>query len=237
MKTKSEKIILSVENLNVSFGGEKILEDINFNVTEGENIIIMGPNGSGKTILLKSLLGLIPFTGKIAWGNGIKIGYVPQKFSSGKKFPLNIEEFFSFKKINKERAISALKSVGVSEDILKKTVGEISTGQTQRILIAWALSDNPNVLLFDEPTAGIDIGGEETVYNLLSKLEKERDLTILFVTHDVSLTHKLADSVICLNKKMLCHGTPKEVFSSENIHKLYGDSFIYEHNHDEHHHD
>jgi len=232
---KPGTIILSVKDLHVSFGGEEmVLENVSFDLKEGENLIVMGPNGSGKSVLLKTLLGLIPHKGKITWEEGIKIGYVPQRFAPEKDFPLNLEEFFNFKKITPHRLKELMASVGLNdESILKKTIGEISPGQLQRALIAWSLIDRPNVLLFDEPTSGIDIGGEETVYKLLSKLEKERDLTIIFVTHDLSLIHKLADTVLCLNKKMICYGTPDEIDASGVIKKLYGDEVkFYKHQHE-----
>ena len=232
---KKGNTILSVKNLSVSFNGkEKILDDVNFEVKEGENLIIMGPNGAGKSVLLKTLLGLIPYKGEVKWKDGIKIGYVPQRFSPEKRFPLNVEEFFKFKKITREKIKEALASVGLHDEvILKRTIGEISSGQMQRVLIAWSLVSKPDVLLFDEPTAGIDIGGEETVYKLLSNIEKEKDLTIIFVTHDLSIIHKLADSVLCLNKKMVCYGGLSELGESDVFEKLYGHEVkVYKHTHD-----
>ncbi len=232
---KKGETILSVKNLSVSLNGkEKILEDINFEVKEGENLIIMGPNGAGKSVLLKTLLGLMDYSGEIKWKSGVKIGYVPQRFSPEKRFPLNIEEFFKFKKIKKDKIKELLDSVGLRDaGILKKTIGEISSGQLQRVLIAWSLINDPDVLLFDEPTAGIDIGGEETVYKLLSDIEKKKDLTIIFVTHDLSVIHKLADSVLCLNKNMVCYGALEEINEPGMLARLYGHEIkIYKHTHD-----
>ena len=115
---------------------------------------------------------------------------------------------------------------------MKKKIGDLSSGQFQRILVGWALASNPQVLLFDEPMTGIDIGGQESVYNLLEKLKKERDLTILFVTHELSIVYKLADKVLCLSKRMLCHGLPKEILTPERISELYsGEIKFYQHNH------
>jgi zinc transport system ATP-binding protein len=101
-------------------------------------------------------------------------------------------------------------------------MGEVSSGQFQRILIAWALAGDPDVLLFDEPTAGIDIGGEETVYGLLERLHLERNLTMLLVTHDLAVAHALASNVLCLNKRPICHGPPLEVLTPESLKSLYG---------------
>ncbi len=225
--------ILEVKNLNVSFYGEKIIDNLSFNLRNKENLVILGPNGAGKTVLLKCLLGVIPFEGEVRWIKDVKIGYVPQKFFPEKNTPLSVEEFFKFKKVSKKQIIEALQSVGIDNmSILDYTIGIISSGQLQRILIAWALIDNPKILLFDEPTAGIDIEGEKTIHNLLSRIEKEHDLTIIFITHDLSVVYKFADSVLCLNKKIVCYGSPQEALSTENIKQLYGEEVkFYKHAH------
>ncbi len=111
-----------------------------------------------------------------------------------------------------------------------KKMGDLSSGQFQRILVAWSLSSDPQVLLFDEPTTGIDMGGEETIYGLLAKLKKEKDLTILLVTHDLSVVYKFSDYVICLNKCPICQGIPKEVLTPEILRNLYAQEVkFYEH--------
>ena len=227
-----EKIVLKVENLDVKLEGEEILKDLSFEVKEGEVLVILGPNGAGKTVLLKTLLGILPYKGKIEWQKGIKIGYVPQRLPFIKDIPMAVKEFFDLKNVSKKESEEILKSIGLGEDILKKKIGELSSGQFQRILVGWALALNPQVLLFDEPMTGIDIGGQESVYNLLEKLKKERDLTILFVTHELSIVYKLADKVLCLSKRMLCHGLPKEILTPERISELYsGEIKFYQHNH------
>ncbi|MFA5098611.1 MAG: metal ABC transporter ATP-binding protein [Candidatus Paceibacterota bacterium] len=225
--------ILEVKNLNVSFGKERIIENASFNLKAGENLVILGPNGAGKTALLKTLLGIYPFSGEIKWKENVKIGYVPQKFLLDKTVPLTVEEFFRFQKISEEKIFEAIDSVGIKDNaILKKKMGEVSSGQLQRVLIAWALADNPEVLIFDEPTAGIDIEGEETIYNLLAGIEKKRDLTIIMVTHDLSVVYKIADVALCLNRRFFCYGAPQDVLNSENFRKLYGEEIkFYKHEH------
>lgn len=227
------KNILEVKNLNIAFNSNKVIDNLSFNLKEKENLVILGPNGAGKTILLKALLGVIPFEGEIKWKSGVKIGYVPQKFLPDKGIPLSVEEFFKFKKTGYEEMREALRAVGIKDlSILKNKIGVISSGQLQRVLIAWGLLGNPQVLLFDEPTAGIDIEGEETIYNLLAKIEKERDLAIVLVTHDLNVVYKFADSVLCLNKKLVCYGIPGEVLAGDSLSKLYGGEIkIYKHNH------
>ena len=228
-----EDIILKVKNLDVEFDEQKIIDDLSFEAKEGEVFVILGPNGAGKTVLLKTLLGLLPCKGEIQWKKGIKIGYVPQRLPFIKDMPLSVEEFFNLKKTSSLEIKQVLKSVGMSDvSILEKMVGLLSSGQFQRILIAWGLINNPQVLLFDEPTAGIDIGGEETIYTLLSKLKKEKGLTIFLVTHDLSIVYNEADKVLCLNHKKLCYGLPKEVLTSQNMAELFGQEVkFYEHTH------
>jgi len=224
-------IVLKVRNLNVELEGEKIICNLSFEVKRGEVLTILGPNGAGKTVLLKTLLGIFPYKGEIEWESGVKIGYVPQRVPFVKDVPMNIEEFFTLKGIKRETK-EIIKLVGFDENFLKKNIGELSSGQYQRILVAWALIGNPDVLLFDEPTTGIDITGKETIYQLLERLKNEKKLTIILVTHDLSVVYKFSDRVICLNKCPVCQGTPKEVLSPEILSKLYGQEVkFYEHYH------
>ena len=225
-----EEPILKVENLNVKLNNEEIVKGLSFEVKKGDVLTILGPNGAGKTILLRTLLGLLPYQGEIHWMPEIKIGYVPQRLPFIKETPMSIEEFFKLKRVSKKEIEKTLNLVGFKNDFLNKKIGELSSGQFQRTLIAWALVGKPDVLLFDEPTTGIDIGGEETIYGLLSKLKEERGLTILLVTHDLSVVFKFSNYVICLNKCSICQGSPKEVLITENLQELYGEEVkFYEH--------
>jgi zinc transport system ATP-binding protein len=224
------EIILRVKNLRVSFQEEEVLRDLSFEVKEGEVLTILGPNGAGKTVLLKALLGVLPYKGEIVWKKGVRIGYVPQRLPFIKDIPMSVKEFFKLKRASEKETREILSSVGFKENFLNKEIGELSSGQFQRILIAWALVGNPNVLLFDEPTAGIDIGGEETIYSLLAKLKEKRNLTILLVTHDLSCVFKFSNYVICLNRCPICQGVPKEILTPEILSKLYSEEVkFYQH--------
>ncbi len=222
--------ILEVRNLNVELDGEAIIENLSLKAKKGEILTILGPNGAGKTVLLKTLLGLLPYKGEIKWKKGVKVGYVPQRLPFIKDIPMSVEEFFKLKKASNKEIKEILDSIGFKEDFLNKKIGQLSSGQFQRILVAWALIRNPDILLFDEPTTGIDIGGEETIYALLAKLKKERNLAILLITHDLSVVYKFSNYVICLNKCPICHGFPKEILTAETLQKLYGEEVkFYEH--------
>ncbi len=225
--------ILKVKNLNVTLDEEEIIKDLSFEVKEGEVLIILGPNGAGKTTLLRTLVGLLPYKGEIHWATR-NVSYLPPQELFQRKFlpPLSIEEFFKFKRVSSAQILKILDSVGLDSAVLKKRFGTLSTGQFQRMIIAWALIDEPSVLLFDEPTAGIDIGGQETIYSLLHKFWSEGNLTILLVTHDLNIVWEHANNVLCLNKKRLCYGKPRETLTPESLEELYGMEIkFYEHTH------
>jgi zinc transport system ATP-binding protein len=234
-----EEPVLEVRDLSVNFDREEIFKDISFSVNEGDVLAIIGPNGAGKTVLFRTLMDLIPYDGKIKWRNDAKIGYVPQKLIEKAELPLTIKEFFTLKSKKlffKDRQLfdsikHELKSVGLRPDILGQQLAYLSRGQFQRVLIAWAILGHPNVLLFDEPTAGIDIAGEENIYKLLHKLQDERGMTVLIISHDLNIVYKYADKVLCLNKEYLCFGSPKQALTSEQIEQLYGESAFYHHAH------
>lgn len=228
-----EDNILSVSKLKVKLDEHVILSDVSFEIKRDETLAIIGPNGAGKTILFRSILGLITYEGKIEWAKNIKIGYVPQKFFVGKDVPLTVLEFLQFKENDQKKIIDTLKIVGFFENddndihrgtlLLKSRLGVLSGGELQRVLIVFALLGGPNVLLFDEPTSGVDLSGEETVYALLNKLKKEKDLTIIFISHELDVVYKYADNVLCLNKKKICIGPPKKVIDKQSIEALYGE--------------
>jgi len=217
-----KNIILNVKNLSVSLGNEKIIENLSFKVREGEVLVVLGPNGAGKTVLLKTLIGAFPYKGKIIWKKGTKIGYVPQRLPFIKNVPLSVKEFFFLKKVSQEEINNIMDSLKVSKDILDKKIGDLSSGQFQRILVGWALIGNPQVLLFDEPFAGIDISGQESIYDLLKELKEQKNLTILLVSHELNIVYKFASKILCLRKKLLCYGTPLEILSPESLAELYG---------------
>lgn len=226
------EIILKVKNLSVRLDGHNVIENLSFQVKSGDAITILGPNGAGKTVLLRTLLGLLPHEGAIEWESDIKLGYVPQRLPFIKDIPLSVNDFFKLKKSSERETKEILDSVGFREDLTKKKIGDLSSGQFQRVLIAWALIKNPQVLLFDEPTTGIDISGEETVYSLLARLKQERNLTMLLITHDLSVVYKFSTDVICLNKHLVCYGPPQKVLTLENLRQLFGEEVkFYQHRH------
>ncbi len=223
---KSKKILLDVENLTVILGGEQVIQNLSIMVERGEFLAILGPNGSGKSTLLRTLVGALPYEGSISWSGDPRVSYLPERLSPQKfrEYPLSIAEFFAFKQADEREAVQALLSVGLAspKKILHRNPGELSSGQFQRMLIAWSIVNKPEVLLFDEPTTGIDIGGEETIYPLLQKLWKEQSLTIIMVTHELDVVFAFATHVLCIQKKQLCYGTPREALTPQALRELYG---------------
>ncbi|MBU4421557.1 metal ABC transporter ATP-binding protein [Patescibacteria group bacterium] len=228
MRSKIKKII-SIANLFVKRGEEIILDDISAEITAGEIAAIIGPNGAGKTTLLKCLLGILPYKGEIkifgsASINALdKIGYVPQRFSFDRSFPLTVREFLSLSAKNKNNIERALKEVEM-EQAKNKLLGELSGGQLQRVLIARATMNDPEILLLDEPTSGIDVGAEKNFYEMILHQNKKHGCTIVLISHEVNMVYKYATQVICLNKNMLCMGAPEQAITKEIMSKLYGDS-------------
>ncbi len=219
----NNKLALQVKNLSVELNSQKIIEDLTFEVKKGETLVVLGPNGAGKTTLLRALLGIIPYEGKVKWAVR-NISYLPPKELMQRKeiLPLTVENFYSLKEITKHRVIESLKSVGLSGDMYRQRIARLSTGQFQRLSIGWALVDKPDTLLFDEPTSGIDIGGTETIYSLLHGFWEKQNLTIILVTHDLSVVWEHADNVLCLNKRGICYGVPVHVLTTNNLKELYG---------------
>ncbi len=228
-------VILELKNVSVTFGHRMVLEDISFAVEEGEDVAIIGPNGSGKTVLLKTILGLIPHEGQVIWRPGATAGYVPQKIEADRSVPLNVRNLLESKaaiigKGEKEIA-EVVGRVGLTELMLTTQVGHLSGGQFQRALIAFALLGDPDVVLFDEPTASMDEPGEEQMYALIDRLQAEMGLTVLVVSHDISFVHRHAAKVLCLNHSGLCFGPPHGVLTPELLSKLFDGTTLYGHTH------
>ncbi len=235
----TEATVLTVQDLGVTLEGQAVLQNVSFTLKQGEAFAVIGPNGAGKTVLFRALLGLLPHTGVVEWNPDVRIGYVPQRFSIERSAPVSALEFFllqapSFWKPGAaflKRLEQELHSMGLDRRVLKKGLGELSGGETQRVLIASALMQEPSVLLLDEPTAAVDAGFEETVYALLHRVQMERGTALLLISHDLSVVYRYAQRVLCLNKTVICQGPPLDALSPQSLATLYGEASVYHHEH------
>jgi len=193
---------------------------VSFNVKKGTTLSIVGPNGSGKTTLFRALLNLVPYTGAIKWSDDPRIGYVPQSLIAT-DLPITVEEFLKFK--CRTDFNSCVSSVGLESGILKQRLGSLSGGELQRVLIAWATVDRPNVLLFDEPTSGVDVGAEEPIYNRVNNLKKDLGITILLISHNMHVVMHYSDYVLAINKRVLFFGDVKTTSHAKLLGMMYGE--------------
>jgi len=222
MKTPND-YILSVSNLNVTLQNQTILDNVSFKLKRGTILAIVGPNGAGKSVFFRALLNLVSYTGKIEWSDKVKIGYVPQILSV-RDIPISVKEFLSIKKGSNIE--SCLNSVGLEKDILGKSLSTLSGGQLRRILIAWAILDKPNVLLFDEPTTGVDLDSEEAIYGMLKRFTKENEVTLLLISHGIHIVRDYSDYMLALNKCVTFFGESKEIMNPSLQKIIYGEPHV-----------
>lgn len=216
-----DEYILKVSNLQVKLQNQIILDNISFNVKKGTTMAVLGPNAAGKSVLFRTLLNLLPYSGSIEWSEKVKIGYVPQNVAIT-DIPISVKEFLSIGgKINVENALSLVRLNDRS--VLNKRLGVLSGGQLRRIMIAWALMDEPSVLLLDEPTLGIDVESEEPIFMMLNDIKKSKKLTILLITHDIHIVKEYTDYLLALNKCVTFFGKSEEIANLEVQKRIYGE--------------
>lgn len=230
-------------NFGVRLGNIPIIEKINLHVHCGELTVFIGPNGAGKTTLLKAILGELPHSGALHFIHSNKkevkdrprIGYVPQKFDLDVNSPVSVTDLFAATLSNwpvclghrRPIAETALRMLSVvqAERLAAKRLGELSTGQLQRVLLALALTPTPELLLLDEPTAGMDPAGAALFYRTISQLRNDYDLSIILVSHDLHVAARFADRMLLLNHTILCDGSPHKVLSDKNVMETMGVDF------------
>ncbi len=237
---RSDPLIL-VENVSFSFNGLEVIQNVSFAISPGDFVALIGPNGSGKTSLIRIILGILkPSTGRVVllgeelsqFTQWQRIGYVPQKATHmDPYFPASVREVVAMGLLSKKRfpriftrqdeaAIDrALDQVDM-KDLKNRRIGELSGGQQQRVFIARAIVNGPDVLFLDEPTAGVDADTQARFYEMLADLNRKEGLTIVLITHDVGIITKHVSKVACLNQRLFFHGTHDEFCSSSVVQEL-----------------
>ena len=227
-------------NFGVTLRGERILEAVNLHMHCGEMTALIGPNGAGKTTLLRAMIGELPHQGALRFihrGNvenakPLRIGYVPQKLDIDRTSPSTVLDLFAGAltrwplwlsiRPRLRAEVRGQLSVAGAEALVDRKLSELSVGQLQRVLLALALAPTPELLLLDEPVAGMDQAGMEMFYETLSQMRTQFDLSILLVSHDLMAAASVADRMILMNRTILCDGTPKEVLLSPLVKQTFG---------------
>jgi zinc transport system ATP-binding protein len=190
----NDDIILDVRDLTLQVGDTTVLSGLSFRVARGASLAVIGPNGAGKTVLFRALIGALPVRGRVQWAPQIRIGYVPQKLDLARDVPITGFDFLRAKSsahaVTRPMIAEALDDVGLSMSAVERPIGALSGGQFQRLLVAFALLGSPDVLLLDEPTAGVDEPGQERLNELVHRLQRVRGLTLLLISHDLSVVYR-----------------------------------------------
>jgi zinc transport system ATP-binding protein len=232
----SKDVLIKLDGVSKQFGEHAVLQNIDLNIEQNQIITLIGPNGAGKTTLVKLVLGLLsPDQGSIERLPELRIGYMPQKLHLEATMPLQVGRFLQFAESDQTLCLEALQRTGIPQ-LMNHPVQSLSGGETQRMLLARALLRKPNLLVLDEPVQGVDVSGQEMLYQLIAGLRDELDCAIFMVSHDLHLVMAATDQVICLNQHVCCSGSPQQVSVDPAFVELFGaKTALYTHHHDHHH--
>lgn len=231
-------LAITAKNLCISFGTTHVINHVSFAIPKNTINAIIGPNGSGKTTLIKAILGLQSYGGELqVFGQkpGKQksiIGYVPQRFDFDRSIPMTAIEFLNWTNKNQEKDHIAdiWTKVGLKNSVEKTLVGQLSGGQLQRLLLAQALIQKPDLLILDEPDANIDSSGERQLEDILKEYTKQGG-TVILISHDISFVARSVEYVICINSDLICSGPPKTTLTQKNIDSLFAGTQPYHHHH------
>lgn len=230
--------LISTENLSVHYGAKTVLQDVSLSVGPGEIVTIVGPNGSGKTSLLRALIGAVqPVSGRVTHRPGLRIGYVPQKLHIDPTLPMTVERFLRLPgRVPRSACAEALRTAEVP-DLTQRQMSGLSGGQFQRVLLARALINKPDLLLLDEATQGLDQPGSAAFYRRVAEVRETTGCAVLMISHELHVVMSASDRVICLNGHVCCEGAPEIVSSAPEYRALFGTGTggalaLYRHEHD-----
>lgn len=230
--------LVDVNDLSVRYGAKTVLSHVSLSVARGEIVTIVGPNGSGKTSLLRAIIGAVkPSHGQVRLGDDVRVGYVPQKLHIDETLPITVARFLKLPGGVSAGAIEvALTQAGVP-DLSKAQMSQLSGGQFQRVLLARALIGKPDLLLLDEATQGLDQRGSASFYQQIERVRRETGCAVLMISHELHVVMSASDRVVCLNGHVCCEGTPAVVASAPEYRALFGSGTggalaLYRHDHD-----
>ena len=230
--------LLDVSGVTVRLSGQTVLSHVDLSIEPGEIVTIVGPNGSGKTTLLRTIIGAVaPSQGQVIRAPGLRVGYVPQKLHIDPTLPMTVRRFLDLPvRVTEAAAAEALAEAG-AEGLAARQMADLSGGQFQRVLLARALLTDPQLLILDEPTQGLDQQGEAEFYELIAQVRRETGLGVFMVSHDLHVVMSASDRVICLNHHICCAGTPHVVRAAPEYRALFGHGThgalaLYQHDHD-----
>ena len=233
----AETALLSLRGIEKHYDGQTVLQDINIDLMPGRLLSLIGPSGSGKTTLVKIALGLLkPDAGQIHRASDLRVGYMPQQLIVDPTLPLRVERFLQLANPDENTCMEALEETGVAH-LAQRPLRVLSGGETQRVLLARALLRKPNLLILDEPVQGVDVTGQEALYQLIADIRTHLHSAILMVSHDLHLVMAATDEVVCLNRHICCQGSPQQVSNDPAFVELFGSrQALYTHHHDHEHH-
>lgn len=237
----NKKVLLSSHNINLNHEGKKVLDDISFELRQGDFITLIGPNGAGKSSLIKVLLGLIkPDSGNVIKSDNLKVGYTPQKFSANEFIPITVVDFLTLNQKVDLNFLSTTATLTGVQPILQSSLKDLSGGEIQRVLLTRALLAKPNVLILDEPAQNLDVDGQMQLYKLIQEIHQEQDCAVLMVSHDLHRVMKESTQVLCLYHHICCMGRPESILKDSKFNDLFADQMdelmaTYEHHHNHNH--
>ncbi|WP_460804618.1 zinc ABC transporter ATP-binding protein ZnuC [Microbulbifer agarilyticus] len=227
--------LIRAHDLGLNISGRQLLRDITLELRPAEIVTVIGPNGAGKTTLLRLLLGLTkPTAGTIERRPALRLGYMPQRLQIDSSMPMTVSRFLQLG-IDDVSVAEALDRVAAPH-LANARLTDLSGGEMQRVLLARAAARKPQLLVLDEPTQGVDVGGQSEVYQLIAQLRDELQCGVLLVSHDLHLVMAATDRVLCLNQHICCHGHPEQVSKDPVYLEMFGDKLaLYTHHHNHHH--
>jgi zinc transport system ATP-binding protein len=232
--------LVRANNIGINFAGRQILQHVALEIRQRQVVTLIGPNGAGKTTLVRIVLGLLkPDVGQVERAADLRIGYMPQKLQIESTLPLTVKRFLQLAYHARQTPVEeVLQEVRISH-LMSQQISALSGGELQRVLLARALIQSPQLLVLDEPAQGVDVAGQAELYQLINEIRDRHDCGVLMISHDLHLVMATTDEVICLNQHICCHGKPEHVSADPSYIAMFGprapNLAVYTHHHNHQH--